>query len=516
MITFRVAAATAAASALAFAFTAAPATAQKSKDTFKVAFLEATQNAGYYTDPKPENDFLADAIFDTLVRFDEHTLKMEPLLAESWKQIDPKTLEFKLRRDVKWHDGEAFDADDVVYTFTWLTAPKTKLRFKRNWAWIAKVEKIDRYTVRFIAKRPTPHGLTRLAYQSFVYPEHIHAPLKRKSAFGSKPVGTGMYRATKVHPGEGVVLIKNKDYRHGGTAKPASNIGRVEVIPLPDKASQIAALMVGNVHILRAISFDEADNLAKDPKFTFFLAQSLSYIYMYFDVAGRSGLTQFKDKRVREAMLMAVNRDTVHTVRSGNRKLPRGNPKALCWKLQQGCGFSAPFPKFDPARAKKLLAEAGYPDGFDVTLTAFNSVRDFAEVIAGQLRKVGIRASVNAVTFPAYRKQQRDGKIQVMANAWSAGAMPDVSSTMNFFFLPSPRDYIKNPALHKLRKAVNGQMDDAKRRTLTRQLLDKVTGERLIVPVSGLPLPIVHTSEVSLRGGRISPHGFFMSDINWK
>ena len=94
--------------------------------------------------------------------------------------------------------------------------------------------------------------------------------------------------------------------------------------------------------------------------------------------------------------------------------------------------------------------------------------------------------------------------------------MADVAGTMGFYFSKGPRDYIQNPALHKLSRQINGTMDDAKRRALTKQLLDTVTRERLIIPVSGLPLPIVHSSDVTLRGGRIQPSGFYMSDVNWK
>ena len=502
--------------AILFLAMAGNAQAQKSKDTLKVAFAEATQNADPYTDPKPENNFMGEALYDGLIAFDEHTLKFEPLLAESWRRVDPKTLEFKLRRDVKWSDGEKFTADDVVYTINWLANPKTRIRFRQNWAWIDKAEKVDDYTVRIIEKHPTTFDMVRLAYQTFIFPKHIHEPLKNKAEFGTRPVGTGMYKAVQVDRNKGAILLKNPDYRHGGTAKPASNIGRVEVKAIPDIGAQVAALLAGDVHIARGLSYDEAEGLAKDPRFTFTLAQSISYIYLYFDVAGRTGRKEFQDIRVREAMIRAINRNEVPTVRSGTRKLPRGNPEALCWRLQRGCGYSEPIPAYDPAKAKALLAEAGYADGFDVSLTAFNSVKDFAEVIAGDLRKVGIRASVNAVTFSAYRAQQRDGKIEVMANAWSAGAMPDVSSTMTFFFAPSPRDYLKMPALYKMAKAVNAEMDDTKRRALTRALLDKVTKERLIVPVSALPLPIVHISDVTVREGRIQPHGYFMSDLNWK
>ncbi|NQV54598.1 MAG: hypothetical protein HQ503_01960 [Rhodospirillales bacterium] len=493
-----------------------PASAQKSKDTFRVAFLEATQNVDSYTDPKPESNFLSAALLDTLVEFDGLNNKFEPLLATSWKQIDDKTLEVKLKKSVKWTDGEEFDADDVVYTFNWVTDKKTKLRFKRNWNWIARTEKVDRYTVRIHAKRPTPFAVARLAEGSYILPQHVHAPLEKKIAFGSKPVGTGPYRATQVNRNTGIKMVKNPDYKHGTAGKAASNIGNVHVIPIPDRGAQIAQALAGNVDAIRALTFDEAEGLAKDPRYTFHLAQSLSYIYLYFDLANRSGIGVFKDKRVREAVAMAVNRDIVPTIRSGNKKLPRGNPQGLCWKLQNGCGYSVPLPEYNIAKAKKLLAEAGYAKGFDVKLTAFNSVKDFAEVISGQLRNIGIRATVNAVTFPAYRKQQRDNKIELMANAWSAGSMADVAGTMNFFFLPGPRDYLKKPGLHKLSRQINATMDDSKRRQLTKQLLDETTRERLIFPVSGLPLPLVLSSDATLRGGRIQPFGFYMTDVNWK
>ena len=399
--------------------------------------------------------------------------------------------------------------------FNWLTNKKTRLRFKRNWSWVARAEKVDALTVRLVSKRPTPFAVARLA-RTPIFPQHVHAPLKKKNLFGTKPVGTGMYRATQVDRNKGVVMVKNPAYKHGGKGKPASNIGRAHVLPVTDVGTQIAQMLAGNIEITRALTFDEASGLGRDPRYNFTLAQSLSYIYMYFDTVNRSGIGVFGDKRVREALAMAVNRDLVPTVRSGKKKLPRGNPQSLCWILQAGCGFSAKLPAYDPAGAKKLLAEAGHPNGFAVKLTAFGSVKDFATVIAGDLIKIGVKATVEPVTFAAYRKKQRDGKIQINANAWSAGAIADVAGTMGFYFLPGSRDYIKNKALHKLSRQINAEMDDTKRRALTKKLLDKVIEERYIVPISGLPLPIVHTVDVSLRGGRIQPHGYYMTDLNWK
>ena len=117
-----------------------------------------------------------------------------------------------------------------------------------------------------------------------------------------------------------------------------------------------------------------------------------------------------------------------------------------------GTDAKAPLYPYDPAKAKQLLAEAGYKDGFDIQLTSFNSSKDMAEVVVNQLRKVGIRATVDGQTFVAYRKKQADGKLNALANAWSAGSSSDVSSTINFFYDPGPRDYFQDPELHKLRE----------------------------------------------------------------
>jgi len=170
-----------------------PVLAQKSQDTVRLAFLEATQSADPYTDPKPENNFLGNAIWDTLIDYDEAKHRYAPLLAKSWKRIDEKTYEFELRGDVKWHDGQAFTADDVVYTFGWITDPKsTNLRFRADWGFIDKAEKVAPGKIRITTKVPAPNALETIAYRLFVFPEHLHKPLTDKESFGTKPVGTGM------------------------------------------------------------------------------------------------------------------------------------------------------------------------------------------------------------------------------------------------------------------------------------------------------------------------------------
>ncbi len=502
--------------ALLAGFVIAPsAHAQKSKDHLRIAFLEATQSTDPYMDSKPENNFLGSAIWDTLITYDESAREYAPLLAKSFKRIDDTTFEFELRDDVKWQDGEAFDADDVVYTFGWATAPDTKLRNKADWEMLS-AEKIDAHKVRIRSKYPMPNMLEILALRVFMFPEHVHKPLADKETFGTKPVGTGMWRATQVDRNLGDIFLKNPNYKHGGKAKPPSNIGRVDVIPVPDEGTQMAHFLRGDIHLLRNTPLEQAEEMAKDPRYAMTLAQSLSYLYILFDAAGRSGLKPMQDIRVRKAMMMAIKTDDVYRIRTGKHPLPRGLIESMCWKVQEGCDYSVKPPAYDPEGAKKLLAEAGYKDGFEIQLTTFNSTKDMAEVVVNQLRKVGIRASVDAQTFVSYRKKQADGKLNGLVNAWSAGSSADISSTINFFYDAGPRDYFQDPELQAFAKAALSAMDPAKRKDAMRGLMDRTTEQAYAMPIAPIPLVFLHIADLKINELRYESYGIQPSDINWK
>ena len=493
----------------------APANAQKSKDTLRMAFLEATQSTDPYMDSKPENNFLGAAVWDTLITYDEAAREYAPLLAKSWKRIDDTTFEFELRDDVKWQDGQTFDADDVVYTFQWATAPDTKLRNKTDWEMLS-AERIDAHKVRIRSKFAMPNMLEIIALRMWMFPEHVHKPLADKEVFGTKPVGTGMWSAIQVDRNSGDIFRKNPDYRHGGKAKPASNIGRVDVIPVPDEGTQMAHFLRGDIHLLRNTPLEQAEEMAKDPRYAMTMAQSLSYLYILFDAAGRSGLKATQDIRVRTAMMMAIKTDEVYRIRTGKHPLPRGILDSMCWKVQEGCDYSAKPPAYDPEGAKKLLAEAGYKDGFDIQLTSFNSSKDMAEVVVNQLRKVGIRATVDGQTFVAYRKKQADGKLNALANAWSAGSSSDVSSTINFFYDPGPRDYFQDPELQKFAKTALSTIDPVKRKEAMRALMDRTTEQAYMFPIAPIPLIFLHIADLKINDLRYESYGITPSDLNWK
>lgn len=494
--------------------TAPAAQADKKSDSLRIAFHDPISMIDIIYDPKPETQFTSNLVFDTLLYFDDWKQEFKPLLAESWKRIDAKTWEFKLRQDVKFHDGSAFDADDVVYTINWVANPKVRFRIKSRFLWIAGADKIDQYTVRVRTKRPAAGGLMRLAKSTPIFPSDVHGALKRKSAFGKKPVGTGPYRATQVDPNKGIVVVRNAAYRHGGDAKPAGRIERIEIRHIPDVQTQIAELLTGRLDMVHGVPKDQTDALTADPRFEVTYSPGLFIYYISIDAAGRSGKAELRNIKVRKAIMHAVNRTAIReNLIPGGAKAPVAD--ALCFRFQRGCDFTTKPPAFDPAAAKKLLAEAGLANGFPVVLTS-TAPREIVEAIAGNLRAVGIEASVDKLTFGAYRKKQRAGKIQILVNPWSSGGLADVESTVGFFFAKSARNSTGDPELTRLARGVSSSFDEAKRRAISRTLFDRVNQQHYIMPVTARPTAFLHAKGLEIKTGALDTFGAYGFRMRWK
>ncbi|NQV56779.1 MAG: hypothetical protein HQ503_13045 [Rhodospirillales bacterium] len=495
-----------------------PAEAQKSKNTLRSAFQSPIKGISYYYDPKPDTAMEQAAVYDGLVFFDEEKHIYKPLLAKAWRRVGDKAIEFDLRDDVKWHDGEKFDADDVVYTYGFLIDPKTKIRFKRNWNWIAKVEKLGAYKVRITAKRPTPFDMARHAYLTAMLPEHIHSKLERKATFGLKPVGTGMFKVLQVDKNKGIIMELNDAFKHGGDAKPVTNVKRISFASIPDIGTQIAQYLAGNLDMVTRVPLDQAESIIKrlpDARLT--VGQGISYMYMAFDSAGRSGVKPVTDVRVRKAMAMAVDRDVLVKLMTGGRNINR--PGAMCWRVQAGCDFDAALPKFDIAGAKKLMAEAGYPNGFNLEITTFNTaaIRNQAQAVAGMLSKIGIKATVDSHVLASYRKKQGQGKIQTIVAAWPAGGLPDVSGTLGFIFRSPPsRNYHGDKGLVKLAKQMGGVMDPAKRRALGKKIFNMATEKAYFIPLGPNPAVVVHSKDLQVKADALNALNIEAWNLRWK
>jgi peptide/nickel transport system substrate-binding protein len=237
--------------------------ADKAHDTLRFAVDQPIRLLDGYLTPNPEADLVDRAIYDTLVGYDVATRTYHGQLAESWKQIDDKTMEFKLRHGVKFHDGIEMTADDVIYSFQYGMDPNVNFLFKDSrFGWIDHVDKVDDYTIRVTAKQPTAIMLARLWSAPEILPKHIHAQLADKSTFGLHPVGTGPYKVQSYEPASGtIVLVKNPDYNWGGY-EPAGKIGRVEVSTIPDAQTRMAKMMVGDLDLIFNVDYTQAKDMA--------------------------------------------------------------------------------------------------------------------------------------------------------------------------------------------------------------------------------------------------------------
>ena len=257
----------------------APAFAQKSKGVMRLVVGEPIKAVDTYFDPKSETGLSVTAVFDRLLHYDDRDGKFKPQLAKSWKRTSPTSIEYELRDDIIWHDGEKFDADDVVYTLNWLIDKKTKLRFKRNFLWMKTIEKISPHKVRITGKKPFALDLYRVAFSNHIFPEHIHAKLKNKAVFGVNPVGTGIYKAVAVNKNKGITLEVNPAAKHGGEYWKPSNVKRFQITQIPDMQTQVAHLLTGGVDVVRDLPADQVNSLRGKPGLAVTASTNLVYIY---------------------------------------------------------------------------------------------------------------------------------------------------------------------------------------------------------------------------------------------
>ena len=185
-------------------------------------------------------------------------------------------------------------------------------------------------------------------------------------------------------------------------------------------------------------------------------------------------------------------------------------------RIQVGCDFSSQPPAFDRAKAKSLLKEAGYGEGFSLVINSFPGAYGVAEAVGGELRKIGVKATIKKLSFGAYRKAQKQGKQAILVAHWSSGGLPDASSTMNYWFSKTGRDFWRDDIIDGLRKKGDATIDVAKRREIYKQAYDRINEQRWIMPISLRPGVFIHTKEIEMDKIVISPIGFRLGGIRWK
>lgn len=500
----------------------APASAQKAKDTVRIAVEQPIQTIDLIYDPQPQNTLISHNIFDSLLWYDDAKREFGGLLAQSWKRVDDKTIDFTLKQGITFHNGSEFDADDVVYIMKHVSDPKTNFRFKENrYGWIDTVEKLGKYEVRVRSKDVYAPFLQSMAVALPIYPSDLHEKLENKATFGRTPIGTGPFKAVSMNENTGVTEEKWDGYKHGkypngSDLKQAGGVSRVHFLPVPDKQTQVAQLLVGNIELMYEVNTDQAEDLRKNADLRVLAYPTVQFSYLAPDAANRSGVGVFKDKRVRLAMFHAIDREAMKKAFVPKELASEPLPDVMCHKWHTACDSSMKPAQYDPAKAKALLKEAGLENGFDLQLANWGAAAPQAQLIAGYLRAVGIRASANTMPFGVYNKVRDDGQVQTFVSFWdNGGAQPDVSGTARFFFDPGSRNYSDDAKIAELADLGSRELDLEKRKAIYREAFDRATAEGFFLPLIPMPALVVHHKDVALQGGHMSPKGFLPNYMSW-
>jgi peptide/nickel transport system substrate-binding protein len=422
-------------------------------------------------------------VWDTLVFIDPKSGEIKPLLATKWAWVNQTTLEFELRNGVKFHSGKVMDADDVVYTLNHAANKENAIANFALLAWIKNAEKIDDGKVRVNLNRPFPPALAYLAGIGFIMQKghYDSAPVKPdgKKDFGAvKPNGTGPYKIVEVRPGENIRMEKNTDYFKDGF-KGEPNISKLTFRTIKDTNTRTAELMTGAIDWMWDVPKDQAERITANPGVVVENAKTLRVSYLQFDVHGVSGQKFFTDKRVREAVAYAINRESLTKNLVGPAAVVA---HSACHPDQFACSSDVPKYAFDPAKAKALLKEAGFPDGFEFDLFAYRD-REYTEAVIGDLAKVGIKPKLNYVQYTAFVENVHKGRTPVAHGTWGSNSVPDVSAMTAQFFANGPDDLTKDPEVVKQIAEADSITDPDKRKAAWQKVLVRIASEVYWVPL---------------------------------
>ena len=427
---------------LALALSAGAANAGPKDDTLRIAWGGELATLDRYYNVLREGILVGRLIWDSLLYKDPKSLEFKPLLAKSFRFVDRKTMEFELRRGITFHNGEAFDADDVVYTLSYVSNHKNGVLTQRNVNWIESVEKLGDYKVRLHMKKPTPTALEFLAGPLLIYPNEYYAKVGPKG-MGAKPVGTGPYKVVGFKPGASIDFERNENY-FAGSPKGKPKISKIVQRTIPDRNTRIAELFAGSIDWIWKVPADQAARIAKRPGITVVNEQTLRIGYLSFDSSNRTGnKSPVNNPLVRKAIAHAIDRKTIVD------KLVGGNSEVVhsaCHPDQFGCEQNVAKYEYDPNRAKRLLADAGYPNGFAIDFHAYRN-RSYAEAIMGFLRAVGIKTNLVYLKYAALRDKVYGGKIDFNFMSWGSYSFNDVSAITSHFFKGTRDDYARNKQL---------------------------------------------------------------------
>ena len=420
-------------------------------------------------------------INEPLVTVDGRTKELVPVLAEKWEIVDPQTYKFYLKKGVKFHNGEEFTAEDVVFSLKRVTT-KDSIHASSRGRYIDPdgFEIVDKYTVIVRTRGPVGGWLDSM--------KHPYASIFSKKAveeggeeYFRNPVGTGPFKFKSWVKGEKIELERFDDY-HGEKA----NFKDFDILILPDDSSRVIALETGKVDMVYGVPPSEIDRINETDKAKAVKAQGLGLIYFGMNTQKKP----FSDPRVRLAMEYAINKDAYNAVvYEGNSDQPAG-------PLVPASTFTPEnltrYP-YDPEKAKALLAEAGYPDGFTMTLyiSNFQDRVDGATVLQSMLGQLGIKVDIQVFESGVFDEKMKEASQDAIISTWGMQTNRDAGQFW-LSLLHSKSSgatnwtYLKDEAVDEMIDKVNSTVDAGERTKIFQALWDRLEE---LHPMIGLSVP---------------------------
>ena len=483
------------AAALAFGLAAAPLPAA---DLSIGLGADVTSIDPHFHNLTPNNN-IGQHVFDTLVAKDAAG-KLKPSLAESWRAVDDLTWEFKLRKGVRFHDGSEFTAADVVFSLERIpNVPNSPSPFTTYTKQVTETIVVDPYTVRLKSAAPYPQMPNDMSTVMVVSSKAAAKATTEDFNTGKATVGTGPFKFVRWQRGDRIELARNDAY---WGAKPAWD--RVTFRIIAADPTRVASLLAGEVRAIENIPTSDLAKLRANKELNIYRTVSVRLMYLHLDTArdkspfvtDKTGKpldrNPLRDVRVRRALSKAINRQAMV------ERIMEGAAVATSQLMPEGFFGYAPGIKleaYDSDGAKKLLAEAGYPDGFGLTLHAPNNryVNDeqVAQAVAQMLARIGIQTKVDAMPSSVFFSRGSRLEFSFMLVGWGAETM-EASSPLKALLATfsndkgmgaSNRGRYSNAKMDAVLEQALATVDDGRREKLLQQATEIGVGDLGIIPL---------------------------------
>lgn len=468
------------------------------ENNLKIAFADNLSSL----DPQLNNyagDRSAGLFFFDMLVGNYHN-QLLPSLATEWKNIDPTTWQFSLREGVKWSDGEPFMAEDVVYSIERIrNVPGSVAPFTGYVRTIDSVTILDPNTLEIKTNVPNPDLPLNLASVPIVSKHATENASSEDFNSGKALVGTGPYTLVSYTPGERIVAQKNPNYWGE-----APIWDKVDYTYTANAASRTAALLAGDVDVIDKVSVSDLPKLEKDSKVDVFAYNGLRVFLLQpsfnpksndfiKDNAGKPlEKNPLLDVRVREALSLAINRDAI-----ADRILQGGVTVANQWMPEGAIGYNPEIPAidFDPERAKALLAEAGYPEGFQISVHVpsdrYPLAPETVQAVAQFWTRIGVKTNVEVVPWAVYSSSARKNDYAMSVIAWGNGTGEASYAMVNILATPNAEaglgasnwGHYSSEKLDGSLKDVTAEFDPAKREAIMQQAAKTVAEEVGVIPL---------------------------------